>query len=101
MMIIFSTVRCKLILYADDFALIVSGKITKHIQNSLSTELQAFTFTITSITVYRYFNLLLKIFLMCIYFNRFGMSYLYTIKVVQSTVLHFLCYISQSYRQAA
>ena len=37
---IFTAVRCKLLLYADDSALLVSGKNTQLIQESLSSELE-------------------------------------------------------------
>ena len=38
---IYTAVRCKLLLYADDSALLVSGKDTQLIQESLSSELEA------------------------------------------------------------
>ena len=38
---IYAAVRCKLLLYADDSALLVSGKDTQLIQESLSSELEA------------------------------------------------------------
>ena len=37
----FNSVRCKLLLYTDDSALLVSGKDTQLIQESLSSELEA------------------------------------------------------------
>ena len=38
---IYTAVRCKLLLYADDSAHLVSGKDTQLIQESLSSELEA------------------------------------------------------------
>ena len=38
---IYTAVRCKLLLYADDSALLVSGKDTQLIQESISSELEA------------------------------------------------------------